>query len=91
MFTGMGMRFQTGSEMGMKFEMIGSWNGNYLMRMGGNVSINCIAAQSVGHRADTVGTTPIQVYSGVRTVCYMGVVANPSETRCQIRAHRRVR
>ena len=46
MFTGVGMRFQTGSELGMKFEVIGSWNGNYLTRMGGYVSINCIAAQS---------------------------------------------
>ena len=64
MFAGMGMRFQTGSEMRMKFEMIGSWNGNYLLRMEGNVSIDCIAAQSAGYRADIVGATPIQVYTG---------------------------
>jgi len=66
MFTGMGMGFQTGSEMRMKFEVIASWNGNYLTRMGGYVSSNCIAAQSVGYRAEIVGATPIQVYSGVR-------------------------
>ena len=46
MFTGMGMRFQNGSEMGMKFEVIRSWKGNNVTRMGGYVSINCIAAQS---------------------------------------------
>ena len=46
MLTGMGMGFQNGSEMGMKFEVIGSWNGKNVTRMAGNVSINCTAAQS---------------------------------------------
>ena len=73
----------------MKFEVVESWKENYmyLTTMGGNVSINCTAAQSFGHRADTVGAAPILVYTGVRTVglFYMGVFANPSETRCQIR------
>jgi len=34
MVTGMGMGLQTASEMGMKFEMHGSWNRNNLMGMG---------------------------------------------------------
>ena len=56
----MGMGFQTGSEMGMKFEVIGSWKRKNVTRMGANVSINCTSAQSCGHRADVVGATPIQ-------------------------------
>jgi len=36
MITGMGVSFQTGSGMGMKFEMSRSGNGNILMEMKGN-------------------------------------------------------
>ena len=68
MSTGMGMGFGPGSEIRMKFEVVESRKENYmyLTTMGGNVSINYTAAQSFGHRADIVGATPIQVYTGVR-------------------------
>ena len=33
MVTGMGMWFQNGSEMGMKFEVIGSWKGKNVTKM----------------------------------------------------------
>ena len=83
------MGFGPGSEIRMKFEVVESRKENYmyLTTMGGNVSINCTAAQSFGHRADIVGATSIQVYTAAYGIglYYMGVFANPSETHCQIR------
>ena len=39
MVTGMGMWFQNGSEMGMKFEVIGSWKGKNVLAIGPTVAL----------------------------------------------------